>query len=281
VSSEDKKVAASNSLTGYEKNQVKTIRAWKNESPDVVNRAVGFFTYPTTRVIQKAIPDTAIQLIFDAANFLANEIADTGDIVKAGGVCQISDLKNKDFKLSDELANSVHNWAIGLAIAGGGAAGGAGIVGLAADIPAIIMLALRTIHKIALCYGYECHSEMDKNFALGILSASGANSMSEKIEALATLRSIEVTIAKQTWKAMAGKAVCRQLSKEGGIIAKKNLAKQLGINITKRKAMQAIPVIGAAVGASVNGWYLKDVGWTARRAFQERWLIDNKKLREI
>lgn len=274
-------MATSNSLTVYEKNQVRTIKAWKNETPDVISRAVGFLTYPATRVIQKAIPDIAIEVIFDAANFLANQITDTKDIVKAAAVCQISDLKNKDFKLSDELANSIHNRAIGLAVAQGGAAGAVGIVGLAVDIPAIIMLALRTIHKIGLCYGYECHSEMDKNFALGILSASGANSMNEKIEALATLRLIEATIAKQKWKALAEKAAGRQLSKEGGIIAIKNLAKQLGINITKRKAMQAIPFIGAAVGASVNGWYVKDVGWAARRAFQERWLVDNKKVKGI
>jgi hypothetical protein len=55
----------------------------------------------------------------------------------------------------------------------------------------------------------------------------------------------------------------------------------LGINITKRKALQAIPVIGAGVGASLNGWYIKEVGWAARRAFQERWFIDNRKLLEI
>jgi hypothetical protein len=274
-------VSTSNSLTVYEKNQVRTIKAWKNETPDVISRAVGFLTYPATRVIQKAIPDIAIEVIFDAVNFLANQITDTKDIVKAAAVCQISDLKNKDFKLSDELANSIHNRAIGLAVAQGGVAGAVGIVGLAVDIPAIIMLALRTIHKIGLCYGYECHSEMDKNFALGILSASGANSMSEKIEALATLRLIEATIAKQKWKAMAEKTAGRQLSKEGGIIAIKNLAKQLGINITKRKAIQAVPFIGAAVGASVNGWYVKDVGWAARRAFQERWLVDNKKVKGI
>ena len=105
--------------------------------------------------------------------------------------------------------------------------------------------------------------------------------MSEKIEALATLRSIGVSISKQKRKAMAEKAAGRELLKESGIIAIKNLAKQLGINITKRKAMQAIPFIGAAVGASVNGWYVKDVGWAARRAFQERWLVDNKKVKGI
>jgi len=132
-----------------------------------------------------------------------------------------------------------------------------------------------------MCYGYECCNELDQNFALGVLSASGANSMKEKVAALATLRTIEVTLVKQTWKAMAEKAAGLQFSKEAGIIAIRNLAKQLGINLTKRKALQAIPFIGAAVGASVNGWYIKEVGWAARRAFQERWLTDNHKVLEI
>jgi hypothetical protein len=110
--------------------------------------------------------------------------------------------------------------------------GATGLPGLAADVPSIITLALRTIHKIGLCYGYESTNEMDKNFVLCILSASGANSMTEKLEALTTLRIIEVSISKRTWKAMAEKAASKQLSTEGGIIAIKRLAKQLGINLT-------------------------------------------------
>lgn len=74
---------------------------------------------------------------------------------------------------------------------------------------------------------------------------------------------------------MTEKAVERQLAKETVTIGVKNLGRQLGINITERKILQAIPAIGAVVGAAVNGWFINDVGWAARRAFQERWLIDN------
>ena len=63
---------------------------------------------------------------------------------------------------------------------------------------------------------------------------------------------------KTHWKAMAQKATTNQMSKEAGVIGIKNLAKQLGINLTKRKVLQAIPAIGALVGASVNGWYIKE-----------------------
>jgi len=149
------------------------------------------------------------------------------------------------------------------------------------DIPAIITLALRTIQKIALCYGFEITTKQEKEFVLAVLAASGANGMQEKLAALGTLKMIEVQIAKQTWKKMTGIAAENQLSKEVGIIGIRNLAKQLGINLTKRKALQAIPVIGAVVGASVNGWYIKEVGWAARHSFQERWLIENQKITEI
>lgn len=272
---------SSNGLTKYENDQVDAIRVWKKEEPGVVGKAIGFVTFPVIWLVQKIIPNAAIRGALDAANWAASCLADTGDIMKDCGVERISDLKAESLELCDRLANSVHDWAIGIGIAEGGATGATGMPGLAADIPIIITLALRTVHKIGLCYGYECCNNLDRDFVLGVLSASGANSMKEKIGALTALRSIEVTIAKQTWKAMAEKAATQQFSKEGGIIAAKTLAKQLGVNLTKRKALQAIPVIGAGVGASVNGWYIKDVGWAARRAFQERWLIDNEKIMEI
>jgi hypothetical protein len=176
------------------------------------------------------------------------------------------------------MADSVQNWAIGVAVVEGAATGAGGILTAPIDIPAIIVIATRTIHKVGLCYGYECKSKEDMQYVLGILAASGANTMEEKLAALAALRAIQVTVAKQTWKLMAEKAAQSQAGKETLIIGIRNLAKQLGINLTKRKVLSAIPVIGAVIGGSVNGWYIRDVGWAARRAFQERWLVDNHKV---
>jgi len=91
---------------------------------------------------------------------------------------------------------------------------------------------------------------------LAIMAASGANSMEEKVAALSVLKSLEVILIKQTWKSMAEKAAQQQMSKEAAIIGLRNLAKQLGVNITKRRALASIPAIGALVGGSVNGWYV-------------------------
>ena len=53
------------------------------------------------------------------------------------------------------------------------------------------------------------------------------------------------------------------------VIALRDVARQLGVNLTKRKAVNAVPVIGAAIGAAINAGFVKDVGWAARRTFQE------------
>jgi hypothetical protein len=267
-----------NPLTLYEKQEIEKINEWKNAEPGVVTQAFGTLLKPVSWIVEKVIPEKAIQGLLDGANGVGRFLADTNDIKRDGKVSKIEDLKYKDLQLSDKLANEVHNWAIGIAATEGGITGAFGLPGTAVDVPTIITLALRTIHKIGLCYGFDCTTEDEKKFVLGILAASGANSVEEKTAAILTLKSIQNTIAKQTWKKMAEKATQSPLSKEAAIIAIKNLAKQLGVNISKRKALQAIPVIGAIVGSSSNGWYIKDVGWAARRAFQERWLIENDKI---
>jgi hypothetical protein len=206
---------------------------------------------------------------------------DTADVIREASVESVSDLKTKDLQLSDRLSDEVHNWGIGMAAAEGAGAGFFGIFGAPVDVPALITMALRTIEKIGVCFGYECKTQKDEDFIFGILSAAGANTVEEKLGALVAIRSIEAALLNQTWKKMAETAAKSQFSKEGAIIGLRTLAKQLSINITKRKALAAIPYIGSLVGGSMNAWYIRDVGWAARRLFQERWLRENGKLVDV
>jgi len=268
-------------LTRYEKKQIKPIKKWKEERPGVIGKNLGIVVEPAAWLVRRIIPESATKAAIDAASKAGEKLADKKDIIRDGHVRNISSLKRKNLELSDEIANDVHNWAIGMAVVEGAVTGLEGILLAPIDITLIITLAFRTIHKIGLCYGYECVDKNDRDFVLGILAASGANTLEEKLAALTALRIIEVQIAKKTWKDLARRAAQQQLGKEAAIIGAKQLAKQLGINLTKREALAAIPVIGALIGGSVNGWYIKEVGWLARRSFQERWLLDNHKIIEI
>lgn len=98
--------------------------------------------------------------------------------------------------------------------------------------------------------------------------------MAEKNTALLFLLNVQATLLQQSFKTMAAKAAEEGLATGAAIIALRNLARQLGVNLTKRKMLQAIPAIGAVVGAAVNGSFIDDIAWAARRAYQERWLAE-------
>jgi hypothetical protein len=268
-------MATTTNLGEYEKEQIRSIEEWKNEKPPVIVSAFGVVMFPISLLIQTFVPRSAIRRAISGTSWAAERFVDEGDVMRKAEVPEIGALRTKDLSLSDKLANEVHNWAIGIASAEGVGSGLCGIFGLMLDIPFIIGFALRTIHKIGLCYGYKNSDEKGKQFVLALLSAAGANTVSERADAVKMLQVIDIMIAKQTLKTVTEKALESQLAKEAVMISMKNLGRQLGMNITERKILQAIPAIGAVVGASVNGWFINDVGWAARRAFQERWLMEN------
>lgn len=260
-------------MTNYEQEQYDAIKKWQAEEPGIVSQAMGVISKPFVWLAEQIIPQKAIEGALSGASGLAQWLTDVDDIKRDGNVNSISDLRYKDLELSDKLANEVHNWAIGIAATEGGVAGATGLPGMIADIPAIVTQGLRVIYKIGICYGFEPKSEEDKNFVLGIMSAAGANTMQEKNMAVLLLKQIGVMLTKTAWKNMAQKGAVG-----AAVIALKNLVKQIGINLTKRKALQAIPGIGAAVGATMNAQFINDIAWAARRSFQERWLRDNGRL---
>ena len=247
----------------------------------MVDKTLGVAIEPLAWMIRQVVPDAALMGALKMARQLSSMTVDTADVIREAAVEKVSDLKTKDLKLSDRLADQVHNWGIGLAAASGAGTGFFGIFGAPVDVPALITISLRTIEKIGVCYGYECKTKEDEDFIMAILAASGANSVEEKLGALMAIRSIETALIKQTWKKMAETAAQNQFTKEGAIIGLRALAKQLSINITKRKALAAIPYIGSLIGGSMNAWYIRDIGWAARRLFQERWLKENGKLIDV
>lgn len=264
--------------TTYEAEQITAITKWKQKEPSVLTKATGTLFKPVEWVASRLIPQKMLEGALSAANAAGGMLADESDILRDGDVKNIEELKTKDLKLSDELADSVHNWAIGLAGAEGAAAGVAGPVGILVDIPALITLSYRTIHKIGLCYGYVCSSPEERMFINFIMSAANANTIKEKAIGLAGIQQMGVLISKTTFKKMAEKAANDKFSKEAVVMFIKSFAKSLGKNLTKRKMLQAIPIAGGIIGGSVNASFIQDVAWAARRSFQERWLKDNGKM---
>ena len=251
------------SSSEYINNVICAIKDWKSEAPGVVSAALGYLVSPVIWLTEALIPVKAIEGLLNGLDWCMKNT-----------LSQRSSQNPEELRYCDQAADAVINWHVAGGALEGGAAGFFGLFSLPADIPAVIALALRTIRQVGVEYGYEDDTEKERLFVLSVLRASGANSQAEKAEALVALRLLLVALQKQTWTAMAGKAATHAVSLEAAIIAVRALAKQLGVNLTKRKALAAVPGIGAVVGASVNGWYIREVGVAAQYLYQERWLRD-------
>ena len=257
--------------------QYALIKAWENEEPGVVSKTFGKLLSPVGKLISVVVPEKVIESAINAANAAAQYLTDTADVLRDGNVESIEELRTKDLKLCDQMADSVHNWAIGIATAEGAAVGATGLPGIAADIPFITTLALRTIHKIGVCYGYVAdasNAEEEKAFVLGVLAAANASTLGEKAGFILGLKQISVLIQRNAWKKLAEMGSANLLAKS--IVSVRQAAKLIGVNLTKRKASQSIPFIGGAVGAALNASFINDIAWAARRSYQRRWLEENK-----
>ena len=158
-----------NPMTPYEKQQVKGIDEWKKEEPGVVSKTFGLVVEPLAWLVQKVVPEAAIKGALDLSDYAAKWLTDTADIKKEAGCLKtIEELRHMDLTICDNLADTVHNWAIGIAVGEGAGTGTFGVLGMAIDVPAIITLALRTIHKIGVCYGYEA-----KTYSFALLTPIG------------------------------------------------------------------------------------------------------------
>ena len=261
----------------YLMQQYALIKAWENEEPGVVSKTFGKLLSPVGKLISVVVPEKVIESAINAANAAAQYLTDTDDVLRDGNVESIEELRTKDLKLCDEMADSVHNWAVGIATAEGVAGGFVGLPGLAADIPFITTLALRTIHKIGVCYGYVAdvsNAEEEKAFVLGVLAAANASTLGEKASFILGLKQISLLIQRNAWKKLAEMGTANLLAKS--IVSVRQAAKLIGVNLTKRKASQSIPFIGGAVGAALNASFINDIAWAARGSYQRRWLEDNK-----
>ncbi|MFZ2958435.1 MAG: EcsC family protein [Candidatus Ozemobacteraceae bacterium] len=259
----------------YEREQLTRIENWEREGPSSLAKTVGFFSSPLAWAARQVMPEHAMQRALEAAFGAASAFSGSDDLLveadklgyRASGV---KELANAPLHVGDTLAAHTSTWAKGFAAAEGAITGMAGIAGLAADIPALLILAIRSIRRVGFCYGFDTGSEGERAFIIHVLSAGAANSISERSDAIREAMSVHASLRNPDGKPMTDARGIDVLGREGIGAAIRNLAKQLCINLTSRKAVQTLPLIGGGVGAAMNAMFIGDVVQAAMRLYQKR-----------
>jgi hypothetical protein len=259
-------------LDPYEHQQLELIRAWRSQQPGLATRTIGKASAPLADAAEKMVPTVLLRMSLDVVHAAAVRISDRKSILKRAGVEAIEDLRGLPMPACDALAQQVSRRAALLAGGSGAVFGLAGGLGLAADLPALLTLTFRTIHRVGLCYGEDLAAPERRQLPVAVFALASANSMEEKEDALHAIDAVEGGADSEAGLDGLGRAAQRELAKDSVAFSLNNLGKSLARNLGWRKAGESLPLVGALVGGSVNAWYLHDLARAARYSFQLRWL---------
>jgi hypothetical protein len=264
------------------------VRGWESEKPGFLGKAAGILIAPAEKAAEKLTPvkiqEAVGRAIEGCLTFLAKQSPRTFDAGKIRASVQkraegIVGGGTPNFghalEAADERAKQSLKWHVAYAAGEGGATGMAGFAGLAADIPALFGILIRQIQEIATCYGYDVDAVQEREYMLHILRTGFASNVKLKVEFLVSLKQFEQVLLQVAWKKMAEDLAAKHFGKTSLLAAIHHFAKTLGVQITKRKALQLIPVIGAVVGASLNGTLAHDVGKAAYMSYRRRRMAEN------
>lgn len=273
----------------YLKKAKEEIGEWETRKPGFIAQVGDAVLSPVMRQAGKLVPEGVQTAVSEAVEKTLRLTAKAGEFTVDGVAInkeRIARLKNartlgKKLNVSDQLANGYWNWHLGYAAAEGGATGAAGIFGLPADIPLILSIAIREIRTIGACYGYETNSPTETDYVLHILRIGSSGDINVKIQFLIALKEFEQILLKVAWKKMTQEMAAKQLSKGAVLAAIREFAKSLGIQLTKRKALQAVPIVGALIGASFNAVYANDIGRAAFMCYRRRFIEENAKQEKV
>jgi hypothetical protein len=268
----------------YLKNAKNEIRKWEEEGPGFLAQVGDFILWPAQKAAEALIPDGVYEAVGKAIQGFLSGLGGVSDFT-VDREAIISGVKKRrgsksDFasrlKAADEQANECWNWNIGYGAVEGAGTGALGIFGLAADIPALFTICLREIQEIALCYGYDVTTPEEKEYMLQVLRTGSTGDIKAKMEFLIMLKQIEQILLKVSWKKMATDLAAKQISQLSLLAAVKQFAKSLGIQVTKRKALQSVPIVGALIGASFNATFVNDIGRASYMCYRRRFIAEHE-----
>lgn len=265
-------------ITKYDKHALKEIHAWKN--PEIgwfghvmkaVNKpinAAGDFVIDSRVVgdaLKKAI-EGLTSVCNDTAQWSVRSEAIFKEFRQAGHnhIHSHKDIENLDLEAIDKVVGWLAAKYKGIALVEGAGTGAAGIAGLVVDIPTLITLNLRAIGEYAAYYGFDTTKQEERLFAFHVLGLASSPTDASKTLAMAQLVRIAKDVAKKsTWK---------ELEKSAFVKIIQEIAKALGVRLTKAKLAQSIPIMGAVVGGGFNSYFTMKVCDSAFYLYRERFL---------
>ncbi|QEH37249.1 EcsC protein family protein [Aquisphaera giovannonii] len=265
------------SLTSYEAGQVAEIAAWKARRPGLIRRAAESVKWPLDHLLTKFLPAEEARKLFTRAHKAADWDLGRDAFRRALNLEDIGRLRDGPLEHCDDLVVRVRDLSRELITSESLLANAGGIATELLELPSEILLALRTVHRVAACYGYELRGSQSETLVLAIVGLSLLTDPRERLRARRLIRELEDASCPAGDEQELSGIAERRLGSE----LREDLAEEVGASLLEDKLGEGIPFLGAALGVLLDNEFISAVEESSRRTFQERWLREHGKVDEI
>ncbi len=288
-------------LNSAEQTILDEIAGWKGRKPSFLNRATDVVSKPITWLTEKVIPDSVRASAGSMAESLAEKLRDltqlTVDkekVLEATRQYEIDsqtvlELRKASIFDLDNVSKEFISDNTRMAALSGVGTGLVGWPGLIADLPTLFMISLRTIHQIAICYGFDLndengepgHREFELEYMMRVFKVATSADVIQKQRGLSELKDFEMGREIELAEGVGGEFTARQMGKNATSLVSQRIIREIVEQTISKKAAALVPGLGAIFSAGFNYVYLQDVGDAAFMLYRERFLLDKKGRRKV
>ncbi len=269
----------SEDISEYDRRAIAEIHEWKTPDLSWFGQAMRAIDWPLSKasdwildqkLVAEAITNAisgVVQLCNDAAQWSVRPEAIYDEFRQAGHTLETpEELASLTLEDIDKVVGFLGAKYKGIAAFEGATTGAAGLPGIFVDVPALVTLNLRAIGEYATYYGFDVAMQQERLFAMHVLGLASSPKDAAKQVAMAQLVRIARDVAtRKTWAALEEHAFVQIIQQ---------IARAVGIRLTKAKLAQVVPAAGAAVGLGFNAYYTARVCDAAYYLYRERFLAE-------
>ena len=245
----------------------------RQQLPKVSHQLLGRHYNKVNQVAAFISPDFADKVsdtLFDWLSEFSSNTSLTEKILAEAGVTELAEL-SKDTARSQRLSQALIEQNKILAAAQGVVTGASGVWGATLDIPASIVLVLRTIYQTARSHGFELNDAVDQEIVAFIFKEIDLSLVAEKqalLLALKAMKSMLETNDLQQFQQVLGSGNDIEMVKKW-LVDEQGQLKWSWLNRIPKVSIlgKLTPVAGAALSAVYSWRLLEDVGHKSQAIF--------------
>lgn len=264
-------------LTSYEQAQVARIARWKGRRLGPAMRLIALLKRPLDALVARMLTADRAEKLLLQLNAAADWNVGLNLIRHEAGLDDLSQLRGGSLERCDELERRVKSAAALVITTESLLAAAGGIATELASLPAELLLVLRTVYRVAGCYGHVLDRERDKLLILAIIGLPTVEAPEDRQRWCDRIRRLEEAAS----TAEPDDRLERDIQEDIGTELDDDVLANVGTTLLEEKLGESVPLVGEAVGIVLDNDFVLQVEEAARCIFQERWLRESGKLNTI